>query len=89
MLQTLTSRSRFHDIAFVDIEGVEILLVACDDGKVRIYRNLASEVPTTSLDADGSTKDEGEPGHIAELVGHTNRYVLLTFQSERRNLSMD
>lgn len=66
-LHTLASRSRFHDLRFERLEdGTEVLLLACEDGKVRVYDHIATEVD-----------DEGVPNTtlrcFAEFAGHSNR----------------
>ena len=76
-LHTLASRSRFHDLCFERLQdGTEVLLLACEDGKVRVYDHIATEVD-----------DEGVPNTtlrcFAELAGHSNRCVqLLTFMRD-------
>ena len=72
-LHTLASRSRFHDLRFEQLsDGTEVLLLACEDGKVRVYDHIATEVD-----------DEGVPNTIlrcfAELAGHSNRFVPLIY----------
>ena len=67
-LHTMTSRSRYHDVQFAELDnGTEVLLVASEDGKTRIYDQIASEA---SEEEEGA---EPEPRCSAELVGHTNR----------------
>lgn len=67
LVKTFSSISRFHDVAFLEQDGVEILLVACDDGKVRVYKDLEESTE------DVENIDTETPKHIAELVGFTNR----------------
>lgn len=52
----------------------EVLLVACEDGKVRIYSGLSAA-------ASGEDEDEAPLNCVAELVGHGNRYVCLMLAS--------
>lgn len=67
----MSSRSRYHDIQFVDLEdGTELLLVACEDGKTLVYDQIASEAEAA---AEGEGIPERELRCIAELVGHANR----------------
>lgn len=66
LFASLASRSRFHDIQFTTlVGGEEILLVACEDHKVRLYRmsdvKEAEEGPKIDLVC------------VGELVGHKNR----------------
>lgn len=67
-LKSFASQSRFHDVAFTEKDGQELLLVAGEDGKVRIYRDLAEGVHE---DEDEGTQAHEE--HIAELTGFSNR----------------
>lgn len=70
-LHTMTSRSRYHDVRFAELEdGTELLLVACEDGKTRVYDQLASEAVSDDGEEEGK---ESEPRCIAELGGHANR----------------
>ena len=58
--------SRLHDVEFckrVDGEG-EVLLVAAEDKKVSIY--------------DLPSDPDQAPSIVAEMVGHTNRFVAFT-----------
>lgn len=66
LLTTLESKSRFHDVHFFPLDGVneELMAVACEDGKGRIYA-IPTEAPTA----------EKPLQCVAELVGHTKRYV--------------
>lgn len=68
LLQTLTSKSRFHDMQFVQLahaDQANRLLVGCEDGKTRIYRlPIAGE---WSDEAPFTAKLE------SELIGHANR----------------
>ena len=83
LLHSLTSRSRFHDAVFAVLGGTEVLLVACDDHKVRIYKDISSAAPrqTTQGVEAGEEEDSNEDGDeagtpltlFAELVGHKNR----------------
>lgn len=66
LVRTFTSLSRFHDVAFLEKDGVNILLVACDDGKVRLYRNWQDPEVLETVDTE-------KLGPIAELVGFDNR----------------
>lgn len=68
-LATLTSKSRFHDVAFVSLPSVEeeCMIVACEDGKGRIY-TLPIEVEE---DSEGEVVFPVECK--AELSGHLNR----------------
>jgi protein MAK11 len=68
LIKDFRAATRFHDVAFVDYQGSELLLVACEDGKVRIYKDI-----TASEDDAKEEKEEEELSHIAELVGHSNR----------------
>lgn len=64
VLATMTSRSRFHDIKFVQLPQFgdrECMLVACEDGKARIYPLDPEDSPDLKVVC------------AAELVGHTNR----------------
>jgi protein MAK11 len=78
LLHTITHSSRIHDILFCcppeshkkDNTTGELLLVGAEDHKVSVYRIS----PDT-----GSSAAEG-PSVIAEMVGHTNRFVLFTFK---------
>ena len=67
LFTTLESKSRFHDVHFIPLEGVdsELMAVACEDGKGRIYA-IPVEAPTA----------EKQLQCVAELKGHTKRYVL-------------
>lgn len=67
-LRSFASQSRFHDVAFIEKDGQELLLVACEDGKVRIYRDLAER-----LDEDEDEETQPQEEHIAELTGFSNR----------------
>lgn len=68
-LHTMTSRSRYHDVQFAELDnGTEVLLVASEDGKTRIYDQIASKAPE-----DEEEGAEPVPRCSAELVGHTNR----------------
>lgn len=65
-LATLTSKSRFHDVKFIQLPqfgGQECMIVGCEDGKARAYP-LPKE---DSEDMDISC--------VAELSGHANRFV--------------
>jgi hypothetical protein len=73
LLHTLSSQSRFHDIRFHKLDSTaatssssssppnEAMLVACEDGKVRIFIEKEKK--------DGEKVMES----ISELVGHANR----------------
>lgn len=64
LLFTLTTKSRFQDVKFYLSETLgELLLIGCEDGKVRIY-NLST-----------AGDDEMKPELIAELIGSKSRYV--------------
>lgn len=72
LIKSFASASRFHDVAFVEKDGVEVLLVACDDGKVRTYKDLFADADSVSDNGEvGAEKQE----HFAELVGFSNRCV--------------
>ncbi len=61
-LYSITHPSRIHDIKFcstIDKQS-EVLLVGAEDGKVSVY---------------GISKSSKPPFVIAEMVGHTNRFV--------------
>ncbi len=63
LLHTLTHPSRLHDIRFckrVNGDG-EILLAAAEGKKVSVY-NISDDPDVT-------------PAIIAEMVGHSNRFV--------------
>lgn len=68
-LRSFSSISRFHDVTFVEKDGKELLLVACEDGKVRIYKDIRK---TAQLEGGDAEQQE----HIAELVGFSNRCAL-------------
>lgn len=68
LIKSFASPSRFHDVAFVEKDGVEILLVACDDGKVRIYKDLLANAADENAESD-------KEDHFAELTGFNNRCV--------------
>ena len=72
-LHTLHSRSRFHDICFAESGGTEILLVACDDGKIRLYDNLAGKERQEEEVVLDDYKSQTRLTSFAELVGHQNR----------------
>lgn len=76
LLHTLTSRSRLHDALLAVIGNREMLLVACDDGKVRIYDGLRNTGPDAT---------EEDLVCVAELVGHANRSVDLNFGQRSGN----
>jgi protein MAK11 len=72
---TLTAPSRFHDVRFcyfpidaADPSQREYMLVACEDGKTRIF-------DVTSNAEVQATEDEDRPvlEPFAQLSGHVNR----------------
>jgi hypothetical protein len=66
--RVLDSKSRFHDVRFfthASLPDDELVVLACDDGKARIY--LVSKLLANPDDLDGP---------LAELSGHKNRCVL-------------
>jgi len=67
ILQTLESNSRFHDVQFTRLDDVseELMLVACEDGKGRIYKLPTEDSKETAYSAK----------LVAELLGHKNRQV--------------
>lgn len=73
LVKTFSSISRFHDVAFFEKDGKEVLLVACDDGKIRIYQNLEGQ----AVEIENINAEKTE--HIAELVGFTNRYAKIGY----------
>lgn len=68
LIKSFSSQSRFHDVAFVEKDGAEVLLVACDDGKVRIYKDL-------TINDEAVEGIDGKQEHFAELTGFGNRSV--------------
>jgi hypothetical protein len=82
LLHSLPSRSRFHDAVFTVLDGVEVLLVACDDHKARLYKDISS-APAKRINGDDETsgeadeeegEEDGSPMTLfAELAGHKNR----------------
>jgi len=72
LLHTITHTSRIHDILFCQIpeKRCEVLLVGAEDKKVSVYH----------IDHDtGSSDVAEEPSVVAEMIGHTNRFVLIIF----------
>lgn len=78
LLHTITHSSRIHDILFCYIPDLdksvnsekkcEVLLVGAEDKKLSVYR----------IDHDtGSSDVAEEPSVVAEMIGHTNRFVLV------------
>src|SRR5260221_12808808 len=78
LLHTITHTSRIHDILFCHIPDLdkkdntekrcEVLLVGAEDKKVSVYH----------IDHDtGSSDAVEEPSLVAEMIGHTNRFVLV------------
>jgi protein MAK11 len=64
LLHTLSSPSRFHDVRFhKPNDSSEAMLVACEDGKVRVFVEPEGKSGEQSLES------------VAELVGHTKRQV--------------
>lgn len=66
LLRHLSSPSRFHDVAFLEKDGCDLLLVACEDGKVRIYKDMSEGIEATHQE------------HVSELAGFKNRCVQVT-----------
>ena len=60
LLTTLESKFRFQDVHFLEMEGFanEIMAVACEDGKVRLY----SIPPDFKVESSTLT-------HVADLIG--------------------
>jgi len=64
LLHTITHPSRLHDVKFckrINQEG-EVLFACAEDKKISIY--------------DISSDPDKIPKIVAEMVGHSNRYVL-------------
>jgi hypothetical protein len=71
-LFTFTSpRGRVHDAKFfIDQRSQEYLILGCDDSVGRIFHLGHSTV-----------NSDTEPQCVAELIGHSNRSVLIFFSS--------
>lgn len=69
LLHTITHPSRLHDVKFCKrVDGIgEVLLAGAEDKKLSIY-----DIPTDH---------DAPPIIIAEMVGHTNRYVQISVYS--------
>ena len=67
LLHTITHSSRIHDILYCrrneHEKAGQLLLVGAEDRKVSVYR----------INADSSAR---LPRVVAEMVGHTNRFVV-------------
>lgn len=63
LFHTISHPSRLHDVKFCKSSAgsEEYLLVAAEDKKLSIYKNV--------------TKKDVSPVIIAEMIGHTNRFV--------------
>jgi hypothetical protein len=62
---TLTAKTRFHDVRFFrTADDIEVLLVACEDGRVRVFPLPAA------VDA---AEEASALRCSAELTGHTRR----------------
>lgn len=77
---TLTAPSRFHDLQFCTLPSSpsqEFLLVACEDGKVRVF-DISNPKPVKVGQEEDETEFEerAKMEVCAELTGHTNRLVL-------------
>jgi protein MAK11 len=78
LLHTITHPSRIHDILFChtpdldrrDDRKGELLLVGAEDRKLSVYHIG----PGT-----GSGAEEQQPRIIAEMIGHTSRFVVVFF----------
>ena len=76
LIFTLETKSRFQDVQFCSesINGSisELMLVGCEDGKVRIYRLNPPDLQ------NGSEVEEKRPELVAELIGHKSRLVFVS-----------
>lgn len=64
LLHSINHPSRLHDVKFCKSsdDSQDFLLVAAEDKKLSIYRNV--------------TIQDATPVVIAEMIGHTNRYEI-------------
>ena len=64
LLTSVDTKSRFQDVLFLQIPSVEqeILAVACEDGKTRLFT-----IPVAQIG------DDVQLTSVAELSGHANR----------------
>ena len=79
----LTAKSRFHDVRFCyfpldasDPNQREYLLVACEDGKVRVFDVSNPNPITIDEDTDLDELDLPYLDPVALFSGHSNRCVL-------------
>jgi protein MAK11 len=74
---TLTAPSRFHDLQFCILPSSpskEFLLVACEDGKVRVFDISNPKPVKVGQEEDEEEFENREKMEVcAELVGHSNR----------------
>ncbi|GAA5947029.1 hypothetical protein JCM3765_002122 [Sporobolomyces pararoseus] len=77
---TLTAPSRFHDLQFCTLnEGSqEFLLVACEDGKIRVF-DITNPAPIKvgQEEDEEAFQNRAKMEVCAELVGHTNRVKMM------------
>ncbi|KAH8925424.1 hypothetical protein BT69DRAFT_1332173 [Atractiella rhizophila] len=69
-LNSSPKSARFHDVRFWEFDGKERMLVACEDGKVRVY--------------DTSTVVEGQEEPVKDVAvvkGHSNRVKRMDLSS--------
>ncbi|GAA6014557.1 hypothetical protein JCM11491_004540 [Sporobolomyces phaffii] len=79
---TLTAPSRFHDLQFCilpsDAASKEFLLVACEDGKVRVFDISNPKPVKVGQEEDEQEFEEREKMEVcAELTGHSNRVKMM------------
>ncbi|GAA5905239.1 WD40 repeat domain-containing protein [Sporobolomyces salmoneus] len=78
---TLTAPSRFHDLQFCTPPSSldsEFLLVACEDGKVRVF-DVSNPTPVKvgQEEDEEAFENRAKMEVCAELVGHTNRVKMM------------
>lgn len=85
-------------LEYINPHDESLLLVSCDDGSIKIFRDFSNEI-TSSNDDDTSSEDgESDPGSFCNEVVHKTRLVSawngikdvtgLTGQPLHRNMSM-
>lgn len=75
-IKTLTSKSRFHDVQFYSTPNAELIFVACEDGKVRVYQLIHPDGKGKQKATEGKD-EESDLLPVAELVGHEKRSVVI------------
>lgn len=87
MIQSIQHPSRIQDVRFSrhplasdtdsGVDANELLFVAGEDKKITVYASSNSHPASSENDDDETGEPVSNYSVVAELVGHTNRYVHL------------